>query len=238
MNGFDTAALSFVNGFAHRSEALDATVRLLALNNLFKGGVVVPLVWWAWFRRRADPAKAREILLSTMLACLASLAAGRVLARALPFRLRPLHDPAFHFQMPFGTPPAILSGWSSFPSDHAVMFFALGMGLFCADRLAGAIALLYTALVICPPRLYLGLHWPSDMVAGALLGLAFGWAAARPAVRAAAARPLLAWEERHTGFFHAGLFLLSCEMVNLFDDVRDFVEIGFKILGGLYHRLF
>ena len=61
----------------------------------------------------------------------------------------------------------------SFPSDHAAAAFAIAFAVFAFWR-RGGIAFLATALVIALSRIALGLHYPSDVIAGALVG----WAAA------------------------------------------------------------
>jgi len=61
-----------------------------------------------------------------------------------------------------------------FPSDHAVLFFALATGLFMAHRKLGIAAYAWVIVAICFPRLYLGIHWPTDVIAGAAVGVALG----------------------------------------------------------------
>jgi hypothetical protein len=61
----------------------------------------------------------------------------------------------------------LLSGWSSFPSDHACLFFALATGLCLISPVIGGLALLHASLIVSLPRIYLGLHYPTDVLAGA-----------------------------------------------------------------------
>ena len=69
-------------------------------------------------------------------------------------------------------------GDDSFPSGHAAASFtAVGALRAAGSRLwIPAFAL---ALVIAFSRLYLYVHWPSDVLAGALLGILLGFAAER-----------------------------------------------------------
>ncbi|MGH7513206.1 MAG: phosphatase PAP2 family protein [Gemmatimonadales bacterium] len=75
------------------------------------------------------------------------------------------------------------AGWYSFPSGHAVMaplVFGLGVLIWSAPWRRGTrVALLLAAgaccLLIAFSRVYLGVHWPTDVLGGLLLGV--GWAA-------------------------------------------------------------
>jgi len=59
----------------------------------------------------------------------------------------------------------------SFPSDHAVIAGALATGLLFFSRRIGVIALVLAALVAFA-RVYAGVHYPADVIAGLLLGSA------------------------------------------------------------------
>ena len=48
MNGFDAHILEFLNRLSQRAHAVDESVALLD-SDLFKGGAVMAMVWWAWF---------------------------------------------------------------------------------------------------------------------------------------------------------------------------------------------
>ncbi|MBQ8180051.1 MAG: phosphatase PAP2 family protein [Candidatus Methanomethylophilaceae archaeon] len=73
----------------------------------------------------------------------------------------------------------------SFPSGHTAMAFAPATVLFLRDRRAGAVALAFAALVGVS-RMYLFVHWPTDVVVGALVGIVSGYVAALLTERAAA----------------------------------------------------
>jgi undecaprenyl-diphosphatase len=69
---------------------------------------------------------------------------------------------------PLGGAPSSLS----FPSAHALSSFAVATAMVRVDpATAGA---LVVALLISLGRPYLGMHYPSDVLAGALLGIALG----------------------------------------------------------------
>ena len=67
---------------------------------------------------------------------------------------------------------------ASFPSGHTAVSFAAVFALKTAGSPLSKPALA-VAVVIALSRLYLYVHWPSDVLAGALLGAAVGWAGAK-----------------------------------------------------------
>ncbi len=171
MNFFDLGIIEFLNQFSQDSWVFDKAVGLVEKNGLLKGGVVMALFWFAWFRSSGKDD--RRSIVSTLVAAVLAMASARMLAAVLPFRARPLHEDNLDFELPHGLVASTLDGWSSFPSDHAVLFVCLSVGLLFVSRGLGLFAILYTFVVIGVPRVYLGLHYPTDILAGALLGAAF-----------------------------------------------------------------
>jgi undecaprenyl-diphosphatase len=93
------------------------------------------------------------------------------------FRVRPCHEPAIADWI------RILPGLyrpqsSSFTSSHATNHFAMAMFFYATlkDHI-GKWALLFFiwAAVICYAQMYVGVHYPTDIIAGALIGLMIGY---------------------------------------------------------------
>ncbi len=63
---------------------------------------------------------------------------------------------------------------ASFPSGHAAFFFALAMAVWLFGRRLGWV-LFTIALSMGVARVFVGVHWPSDIVGGALVGIAVAW---------------------------------------------------------------
>lgn len=59
---------------------------------------------------------------------------------------------------------------SSFPSGHTASSFAAAVALWFYDRRLGIPAVTLAALVAVS-RVYLLVHWPTDVIAGAILGI-------------------------------------------------------------------
>lgn len=57
----------------------------------------------------------------------------------------------------------------SFPSDHAALAFALAVAVFLAHRRWGIVFLVLATLVAIG-RVFVGVHYPSDVIVGAVVG--------------------------------------------------------------------
>lgn len=63
---------------------------------------------------------------------------------------------------------------ASFPSGHAAFFFALATVIFLFNKKAGW-WFLAGACLISLSRVFVGLHYPADILAGAVVGVFSGW---------------------------------------------------------------
>ncbi|MFJ5732707.1 phosphatase PAP2 family protein [Streptomyces paradoxus] len=163
---------------------------------------IVLLVVWCWWsvRKRGD-----EDAASTVAALVwAPLAAGVAVLVNVPIRgfverPRPFLD---HQGLE-----VLVQGKTdySFVSDHATIVMALAVGLFVANRKFGLIGLVL-ALFGGFIRVYMGVHYPTDVVGGFALGTAvalllspLAMALLTPVVKAVERSPRVGWLVRAGG---------------------------------------
>ncbi|MBV9868152.1 MAG: phosphatase PAP2 family protein [Abitibacteriaceae bacterium] len=118
-------------------------------------------------------------MLVALLALVVSAVVGRVVAAVLPVEARPL-TVLTGLHTPFGlSPDHMLEGRAvtSLPSSHTVLGGAAGFGLIWLRRRWGMFLLLGGLVLMVPPVLYFGLHWPSDVALGVLICAVVGWLA-------------------------------------------------------------
>lgn len=221
MNYLDTGVISFFQQGYGTSAAFDGFMDLLAGNSFLKTGFLISLLWWSWFRDGDTQELRRRHLVASVASGIVAAGVARYAVLILPFRLRPIHEPALRSLFPIQFSPDLFDGWSSFPSDHAVLFFAIAAGLFFVSRLTGILACCWVVFVVCLPRVYLGFHYATDIVAGAVLGSAIGLLANIPVVRDRVSRWPMELLRKNCACFYAGAFLLCWQLATLFNDIRE-----------------
>lgn len=221
MRNIDISFFYFLNGFAGTHKGFDHLMIFLVNNNFLKGGILVMILWWSWFRDRTKDFLTRRKVFLTLVSCIVTLVIVRFVIMILPFKSRPMHDYIITFILPDGLDPSALDNWSSFPSDHAALFFALATGIWFISKKLGFISLLYVALVICLPRLYLGYHYISDIISGTIIGCAVSWILIRGPFNDRVSSFGLNWSVSAPASFYTVFFLLTYQIAVLFDPLRQ-----------------
>lgn len=229
---FDLVIMNTLNAYSRHSVAVDKAIYVIAQSDLLKGGVLMALLWWVWTRSNGRLIGPDLLSIRTIAGALLAILVGRAMQNFLPMRLRPVHDPDLAFVIPHDVNAWAVDGWSSFPSDHAVLFFGLATAVWWASRGLGALAFLWTLVVICLPRVYLGLHFPTDILAGGVVGVAIMALVLAVPVPEGPRRWFARQQDVRPGIVYALGFLLTLQMATLFANARRLVEGAMTVVLG------
>jgi undecaprenyl-diphosphatase len=232
MNAFDKNILLFLNGFVDRWPHFDVFIGICQNNPLFKGAFFIAALWGLWFSRKeaeTDTRARHEIIFGSICALTIGIFVARLMANLLPFRVRPFANSEITWRLPEDINHSGLATWSAFPSDHAVVWFAMVAGIFALNRSLGFLALFYAAFLAFG-RVYLGIHHPTDILAGAAIGVGLSVFFHSPRVREKIYAPMWILEQRRPGIFYAGAFLITYEIATMFDHVRPLVMTALRLL--------
>jgi undecaprenyl-diphosphatase len=98
------------------------------------------------------------------------------LVKHMVCRLRPANDPQIASLV--HTVSDYQGGEYGFPSAHACNTFGMAMFLYCVmrpKRWGFTLAFFAWAAIMSYSRIYLGVHYPLDILGGAILGVSIGW---------------------------------------------------------------
>jgi undecaprenyl-diphosphatase len=134
----------------------------------------VPLyIWFLWMIYKKYPKYFWTVILAIVVMIAASDQICNVL-KLSTLRLRPSHEPRFENVIHLVN--GYKGGMYGFCSSHAANSFALAFFILVSlwrQKVIIAVALLY-AIATSYSRIYLGVHYPGDVLVGALIGSSAG----------------------------------------------------------------
>lgn len=158
----DLIIFQLINGFAGKWELLDKVGTFFAVragNALLLFLVILLLTDFKKYWRMVASSS------------IAALFVRFVLVEAfylLHFRLRPFAYNGIKQLIPYSI------NQTSFPSGHASFYFALSTIIWAYNKKMGVIFYIVSFLIVIA-RIFVGVHWPSDVLAGIILGVLTGW---------------------------------------------------------------
>jgi membrane-associated phospholipid phosphatase len=231
MNAFDTVIQTWLVSIGSSSFAFTHTVHAITEFYFTKGVVPLAILCAIWFQPGDSQQLRRETVVATLCAGLVAFLLGRLFALTLPFRLRPLYEPSVHLLFPLSDQTDKgLRLWSAFPSDHAALWMAIAVGIFLVWRWIGLLAIVHCAVFVCLPRVYVGLHYPTDVIGGAAIGAFCAWLFTRPPIRTRFAPLFLRFMEYRPAMGYMLAFLFFFELATMFDEPRTVAGLVVKQL--------
>jgi undecaprenyl-diphosphatase len=159
--GLEWSVLHTLNNFLYHHDGVEdpLLVYISASEAVFVATLVLVFLFANGERLRAWRRAALAAVLSAGVALAIAKVISEIVDRARPFVVDPhgVHLFSGHAADP------------GFPSDHATGAFAVAMAIYLRNRAWGAVALV-AAAVLSIGRVAIGVHFPSDVLAGALLG--------------------------------------------------------------------
>jgi undecaprenyl-diphosphatase len=149
-----------VNDWARHTGWLHGTMEAIAKYGVVAFALLLLAGWWVARRSRDDARMAAALW--APIAALVAVAVNQPIVSAV------------HESRPFAAMPHVLllvshSADPGFPSDHATMAGAVAVALWFVERRLAALATL-AALLLAFSRVYVGVHYPGDVLAGLALG--------------------------------------------------------------------
>jgi membrane-associated phospholipid phosphatase len=219
---FDRPIVKGLNSFTADWQFANVLAFVLSYPTL-ESAIVVSWVWCCWFSGIEADLRARMV--SGALAAVFAALISHFVQWMLPTSPKPIFDAALQLHLP-----GILGDIESlrtnsfpdahtFPSDRATMFAGLAIAILLVQPKIGLLALGCTVAAEIS-RIYLGLHYPTDIVGSFSLAAALVWLAQMP--WGPALGPwFVSWERSSAATFYMCAFYLSYQVTNRFQDLRE-----------------
>ena len=185
--GFDLWFIRQLAQLLGRWRLLDIGVQSAIQHNVLGGFWYAAALFFFWVRggQQENEAVRRRILttlLGSLIAILLMLLGAMLIAWPPPYRHASLAElyPRYFYRNESG---------SSFPSQSTTLYAAVAAGVFSLHRVTGSLLWVGVVLLVGLPRIYVGGHYPTDVLAGMVFGLA-SYATARYLLEPRLVRPM------------------------------------------------
>ncbi|MFK0692271.1 phosphatase PAP2 family protein [Mesorhizobium sp. IMUNJ 23033] len=159
MYELDAAVTHAINGLAGRSAAVDFLIIWISTIGVPLLVLAVAVQWW----RHTDRPHTRHVLVAAGLSFLLGLALNQLILLFI-HRMRPYDGGVTNLLI-------ARSGDPSFPSDHATATFAIAAAFLLHGMRRVGLCFVAAAMLIAFSRVYIGTHYASDVLGGALTGV-------------------------------------------------------------------
>lgn len=163
MNSLDISIFRTINNLA-AIKALDPIGIFFAKYSIY---VLAIFLVFKWVQKRNDD-QYRVNLLISILTAVSSELVGKLIAGKLYYHTQPftvLNE--VHQLIPKDV-------GNSYPSDHTIIFFSFMIILFLGTKTWSRYNYLLVAILVSLSRIFVGVHYPSDVLTGMLISILIG----------------------------------------------------------------